>query len=81
MSSKKTPPRTIVKKHTGVYDGQVIEKLQAAVPHLRLGMGDFKLVISDTVAKGRLMADYRDKWISVKGNIDGDEFIVTEWLV
>ena len=80
VSSKKVPPNSMVKKNTGVYSGQVIKKLQSADPYLRLSMGDYKLVISDSAANGREISHYLEKIISVKGDMDGDEFIVSEWL-
>ena len=80
VSSKKPTPNPMVKRNTGVYNGQVIEKALSTDPYLHLSMGDFKLVVSDSVANGRELSDYLDKWISVKGALNGDEFIVSEWL-
>ncbi len=70
----------MIKKNTGVYDGKVITKLGFEGFHRRLSMGDFRLVISDDVANDRDIADFSGEMISVKGDIDGTDFTVSEWL-
>jgi len=68
------------KQHKGVYHGQVITKVASTELYLRLGMGDFQIVASGAVANGRKLSDCLHKWISVKGDITGDEISVLEWL-
>ena len=42
-------------------------------------MGDFELVLPDSIAKEHNLADFVGKHISVKGGIAGDIFTVMEW--
>jgi len=80
MNSKKRPPQMMNKKNTGVYEGEVISKFGSEELHLRLSMGDFRLVISEEIANGRDVADFSGKMISVKGDIDEGDFTVTKWF-